>query len=364
MTGVCNYEACNSLLLTQNTMISNKAESVRWNLLEWLVKASYNEIQQRKSRGLKFGITLPIKGVPVGFNLDDNFSEEDFKKLQNYIRAGRVEFFSEDKLDTFVSHWFDKEAYVAWSECMKNMINACSYGLQVLQVEYSDKDLAIKIRYVPEKMGDPYPKVTEFFVPENAECQAGCLKEGDEITGPHTILIKRNSDEQGTVLLLTDRGDVKVLLKKEEPQPKPEPEPEPKPIVITEAERQEAMRMLYTFMHEKYQEQYDNLGPGGIIRVEEFNADGSKVQLKILFHYVRRCPQILITPPRPRDYPTDSYMEGTIDLADLDSLDNIDASVTIQVPECRFPHIPGEERTLYIPWRRIAEKILSVVHKT
>lgn len=373
MTSVCDYEACNKPLLTRDTIISNISQSVRWNLLEWLQKVSYNEIQQRKSKGQKFGITIPIKGVPVGFNLDENFSDEDFKKLQEYIKSGRVEYFSDEMLDTFVSHMFNEEAYKAWSTCMQNMINTCGTGLQLMQVKYDGNDTIIRIRYVPEKMGDPYPIVKEdLFVPQNAKCQAGCLKKGDELTDEHLVLITRNNDEQGTIILLTDRGDIQVSLKKEEEAPPPTPQPTPQPpqppptppILISEGEKQEAMRMLYRFIFDKYHEQYDNLGPGGIIKVEEFNTDGSKVQLKILFHYVRECIRFDGRPSRTRRA-IDSYMEGTIDLADLDSLENTDASVTIQIPACLgFPHRPREERTLYIPWRRIAEEILSVVHKT
>jgi len=364
MTDICDYKACNTPLITPNTMISNEAESIRWNLLEWLLQTSYNEIQQRKSRGLKFGITLPIKNAPIGFDLDGNFSEEDFRKLQNNIKSGHVEFFSEDKLDTFVSHWFDKEAYEAWSVCMKNMINACSSGLQVLQVQYSDKDITIKIRYVPEKMGDPYPIVTEFFVPKNAECQAGCLKKGDVLTGPHTILVRRNTDEQGTILLLTDRGEVRASLMKEVVKPPPShlDPPKPPPFHMPEVKRQEAIRMLYRFIFDKYHEQFDNLGPGGIIRVEEFNVDGSRVQLKILFHYVLECADISHIPPRISRRPQpDSYMEGTIDLADLNLLENTDASVTIHINGIGCAGRSREERTLYIPWRNIAKVILSVM---
>lgn len=371
LLSVCDYATCNAPLVRQDSIISVAEASVRWNVLEWLQKAAYNEVQQTKNRIGKFGFTIPIEGVSVPFDLDIDFSEADFKKLQEHIKSGHIEHFSDEKFNLFIQNSYGESALKAWSECMQNMIIACGTGLHLMQVKYEGYDTIIRIRYVPEKNGDPYPIVKEdLFVPKNAVCQVGCLKKGEEITDEHLILITRSNDEQGTIMLLTDRGDIEVRLA---PPPPPPPDgdgdgipdsedkypkdPTNNPIFISESEKRAAIKGLYDYFIKEWIKEYHDLGPQGICRVEEFNVEGTKVHLKILFRFGWFCGFARVM--------SDGYLIDTVDLANLESLNNRDASVTIRKPYDICITQNGdryEEMTLYIPLRGIADEILSKVH--
>lgn len=348
----CDYTACNPVLLTgPDVIISDSSKSLHWNVLEWLKNNTYSEIQQRKANGFKFGFTIPIEGVPTPFDLDSNFSEEDFNRLQSAIQSGRIEYFSDDVLQHFVSKIYNPDIYQTWSECIQGMIKTCSNGLQT-NIKYNGNQIVITLRYVPINDQDTFPIVENFYVPPNATCNTGCLSIGDTIGNEHLILITRNNDEQSMAIIDTNKGGESIQLKKAEPPPPPPSQPPSQPHKphISESERREAIQKVYEFVINKWIQTNGNLGPGGIIRVETFEAEGSKVHFKILVHYVFSFMGI----PKP----VDDYMEETIDLADLNPLNDRDISVYFH-----SDIDPAFDKNLYISLRDLAEVILAVVDK-
>jgi hypothetical protein len=210
---------------------------------------------------------------------------------------------------------------------------------------------------------------------------------GDEVpfTGVIATII-RDGKKEVTITLNTEKGSCsKVVPAIPEPAPDSDgdgipdsvdpypndpkntpPSPPPPEIIISDREKRDAIKKLYEFIINKWIEEYNNLGPEGIIRVEEFNPEGSKVHFKILFHFVYLCMDIRGIQPITRKIPVDGYMEDTVDLSDLNSLNDRDTKVTIrleQSPSCLTLSPSDKEMVLFVSLREIAEVILSEVHK-
>ncbi|PDY85981.1 hypothetical protein [Bacillus toyonensis] len=337
----CDYTVCNSVLsVGPDTIIFDESKNLRWNVLEWLKNTSYSEIQQRKANGLKFGFTIPIEGVPTPFDLDSNFSKEDYNMLQEVTESGRILYFSDNTLTHFVSKIYNPERYQTWLGCIQEISRTC-HGLQT-NTEYNGNEIIITIKFITDNRDEAFPKVENFYVPPNATCNTGCLSSGDRIGNEHIILITRNNDEQGTLIIDTDKGGISIKLKP--------PEPPPKEIVISESEKREAIKKTYDYVLNKWIAANGDLGPGGIIRIEEFEVDKSKITFKIVFHYVWR---------NLFHQAGNGYMEDTIDLTDLDVLNDKDAYVEIRP---QFWENTAIVISIYIPLRELAEEILSVVN--
>ncbi|MDA2214064.1 hypothetical protein PDN57_28665 [Bacillus cereus] len=348
----CDFTVCNPVLsVGPDTIIFDESKSLHWNVLAWLKNTSYSEVQRKKANGLKFGFKIPIEGVETPFDLDSNFSEEHYNKLQEAIDSGNILYFSDNTLTHFVSKIYNPERYQAWLACIQEVSRTCT-GLQP-DVRYSGNEVVITLKFITDNSEETFPKVENFYVPPNATCTTGCLSVGEIIGNERIILITRNNDEQGTIIIDTNKGGVSIKLKEPDPGPKPRDK-----IVISESERETAIKTTYDYVLNKWIEKNGNLGPGGIIKVEKFDVDESKIKFKILVRYVLQCFNPDLHGPHIRNIPMDNFMEDTIDLENLDELDNKDMSVTFNIRRC----IEHEDLTLFIPLRELAEKILSVVN--
>ncbi|PEP92729.1 hypothetical protein CN582_24770 [Bacillus wiedmannii] len=355
--GGCDFKQCHAILKNpQDTLILNNTKSLRWNVYHYIERMSYQEIQNKKSNGFKFGFSIPIEGLPTPFVLDSNFSSEDFSKLQQAIREEKAGYLSEDIFQLFIKQVTNSEVFKAWSKCMETMIKTCAgKGLQSSYI-YIGKQIQITLGYLKINDIDPYPKVESIYIPKNAICASKNIEVGTIIKNELIIVIEKNSDEEGVIVINTDKGGISVPLQEEKtPAPSPTPTPhEDPPITITNSELQELKPKLYRFVIDKWISTYGDLGPDGFIRVEELSADKSIIHFKIIFHYARRC--------RPFGaLEQNAYMEDTLDLGNLDSLKDRDTSVTF--PAANFCRHDFPELIFYISTKELADFILCIVNR-
>ncbi|MGY4761197.1 hypothetical protein ACVNS2_16545 [Paenibacillus caseinilyticus] len=208
------FEACNAILenTVLNTFIVSKSQSLDSNVISWIQRHSYEDFQRHKENGLKFGFSIPVKGVPIPFNLDSDMSKEDYQKLQEHINAGSVENISMNDTSNMVQQVVPPEIYHNWLQCMTSMINHQPFGFQE-KVERNGDEIIITLSYRP--VNNEKPKVQEFFFDSNIfECKLGLLKKGQEIVGEHTIVMKHlNPKLRGTLVISTDGPDIRIPLR-------------------------------------------------------------------------------------------------------------------------------------------------------
>lgn len=268
----CDFEKCNAILDKSkiNEIIVNRSYSLDINILEWLEITSYEQFQTARSQGLSFGITLPIEGVPVGFDLDGDFSKEDYTNLQKHIKEGKVTQIKESELYQFVHRYVSDVVYEQWGECMKGMMDICRYGLQH-RFSYNGKETVIVLRYIPYNESDPYPVVEEFRVPPNGECMSGCLVDGQKITSEHVIVVKRSNNEAGMITIDTDKGTITVPIK---------------PVIeISELERLEAIKEVENYINYRFKGENGDLGNYGKVILEKFDVFESIINFQFDFYF-------------------------------------------------------------------------------
>ncbi|PTC10763.1 hypothetical protein [Bacillus wiedmannii] len=251
---MCDFKQCHKVLKNAklNTFFSNKSRSLQWNLLQWLEKTTYEEIKHLKDSGFSFGVTIPIYNVPIPFNLDADFSEEEYKNLQEFIRQGKIETLAISSLDQFILQFESPEVYKAWSNCITAMINSCQRGLYH-SVEVNEQDIIITIGYTPINNTDPYPIIDNLYTSDNFECKTGCFSKGFQLNNEHVIVVRKKNEESGTIVIDTDKGTVTVPVQsKPAPPPTPPTPPTPPPIEITEEEKKLVVMALKLHIEENY----------------------------------------------------------------------------------------------------------------
>lgn len=335
-----------------DTVIVNHEISINENLLEWLKKVDYHTFQEKVSGGLNIGFPIVTEGSPpIPIDIGVDFSEDDFNQWKIAVQEGKYRQFTENEKLQIVKKSASEVIVNGWLECLQLTNKGTGLICNVL----SDKKASVilfKAQFIPHSPTDvEVPIVKDFTVTGVSEVIG--LKKDDEIPiAGVTATIKREGKSAVTISLNTDKGTYSETIPEIiDPPPEKEKPAERKRLVITESEKQAAMSKLYRYVIDKWIERHHDLGPGGIVRVEElYVVEDYKVHFKILFHHV------VVTPLHLR-VSTDSYMEDTVDLADLDSLNDRDASVII-APE----RVRPAKWELYVPLREIAEIILKEVH--
>ncbi|MFJ8369700.1 hypothetical protein ACIQ61_26110 [Bacillus cereus] len=213
----CPFQECHSILIHSkaNVFIVDQNKDMRENILTWIETTSYEEFKRQRENGLGIDVTIPIEGVPIPIGLNNNTSKEDYEKLQNYIKEGKVVQFSHSEASHIVSLNTDPEVYRQWGECMRKMIDcvkSSGYGLH-FEPTYSGKEIVIRIWYTPYNPEDPWPKIkTDMYVPPSAECVHDCLTTSTVFDRELTVVIRRTGSGNGTIIVNTDKGVVQVPL--------------------------------------------------------------------------------------------------------------------------------------------------------
>lgn len=235
-------EECNQILSQGiiNRVISNQDETIQQNFIKWLKKATYEDIKKERERGFKFKFTIPIKGVPVPFDLGGSDAEEKFTQLKEHINSGEVEEMSMTRTSEFLRENISTEIVSAWENTMAKVLNHCNihdstipkeprdihsngteegttelqpqlqpkYGLQY-ELNGSGEIITIKIHYIPAGGGDTYPIVESFRV-IGGECISGQLKPGTEISDEKLITVKQTSIGDAVLLISTNKQDLDI----------------------------------------------------------------------------------------------------------------------------------------------------------
>lgn len=336
-----------------DTIIVNHELNINENLLEWLKKVDYHTFQEKVSGGLNIGFPIVTEGSPpIPIDIGIDFSEEDFNQWKIAVQEGKYRQFTENEKLQIIKKSASEVIVYGWLECLKFTNNGTGLICKVLS-DIKASTILFKAQFIPHSPDDDKVPIINDFIVTGASEVIG-LKKGDEIPfAGVTATIKREGKNAVTISLNTDKGTYSETIPEiiDPPITPPEKPPEPKPLIISESEKQAAMSKLYRYAIDKWIDRHNNLGPGGIVRVEElYVVEDYKVHFKILFHHVFvTVLHLKVT--------TDSYMEDTVDLANLDSLNNRDASVII-APERLRP----AKWELYVPLKEIAEIILKEVH--
>ncbi|MEC2872574.1 hypothetical protein ACIQHV_30785 [Bacillus bombysepticus] len=210
MSEECSFKECHSILIHSkaNVLIVNENKDMRENILTWIETTSYEEFKRQRENGLGIDVIIPI-------GLNNNTSKEDYERLQNYIKEGKVIQFSHSEASHIVSMNTDPEVYRQWGECMSKMIDCVKnsgYGLHC-EPTYRGNEIVIRIWYTPYNPEDPWPKIkTDMYVPTNAECVHDCLTTSTVFDRELTVVIIRTGSGNGTIIVNTDKGVVQVPL--------------------------------------------------------------------------------------------------------------------------------------------------------
>ncbi|HFF1840458.1 hypothetical protein P4K54_23750 [Bacillus cereus] len=252
-----SYEHCHEALKNSKltTFISNKFLSLQWNLLHWLETHTYEEFKTKKNDGINFDIPIPIDGFPVPFNLNADFSEEQYKSLQEKIHEGKIEKIDETSFEQFILQFEPKHVYDTWLTCMLAMIQQSSKGRLNHSVSIQGKEIIVTLSYYPVNANDSYPIVEAFHISDNLTCKMGCLVNGFQINNDHAIVLEKINDEVGSIVIDTDKEVLQIPINASKPsEPKP---PEPKPIEITESEKEAAILGLKKYVEDCYKKRLE-----------------------------------------------------------------------------------------------------------
>ncbi|HDR4871998.1 hypothetical protein ACTFO4_25505 [Bacillus cereus group sp. MYBKT14-1] len=198
--------------------------SFKSKLKQWLLNLTYNQVKEMKGGGLSFNIPIVIEDIPTPFefDLDGNYSEDEFKQFQSFLSQGTIKDFESDSYYNTTSHTVNPLIVKAWIDCMKLSssqppvpqppvqlpgpppIEEFQPGLKSSLTEYDEHTLIFKTWYVPFGANDPYPKVLDFKVLGGTYNN---FSVGDSISYPKNIIIKRTGHEPLLITLTTDKGE-------------------------------------------------------------------------------------------------------------------------------------------------------------
>lgn len=213
----CSFEQCHQVLIHSkaNILIIDQKKDMRENILMWIVKTSYEDFKKLESDGFGLDVVLPIEGVPVGLGLNSNTTEEEYKRLQQYINEGKVIQFSHEEASKIINKMVDPVVYKEWGNCMEGMIHCVEssrYGLHHEET-YRGNEITIRIWYSPYNPNDPWPKfMTDMYIPPVAKCMHDCIFSTTSFDREITVVINRIASGYGTVIINTDKGVVQVPL--------------------------------------------------------------------------------------------------------------------------------------------------------
>ncbi|MCS4324196.1 hypothetical protein [Bacillus subtilis] len=258
----CDYNACHQILRNTraDVFISESSSSFQKNFYQWIAHTEYEEYMKQVGGGLSIDVNIPIKGIPLGQKLSGSTTKEEYKRIQKAINDGIIDNIDETERQKLIKHNTNPEIYKSWLDCMTEMIRSCSddveakVGLYVKEISRSGQEIIINIKYTPAFPQDPPPKVESFSYPEDfLECKEGCLKKDDVIEGEHVIILKRQADTEGMIVINTTRNTLLIPINRK--------------FTATGIER--AKEKLSTFIRKSIEER------GGVIMQHETFSDGT-----------------------------------------------------------------------------------------
>ncbi|POO71566.1 hypothetical protein [Bacillus velezensis] len=223
---------CNELLKHGifDEIITDTQRSFEEQLFEWLKTCSYEEFQKKKKDGLKFGADFILEELPVGFNLDNDISKEEFQRFQKYLSEGKIKKINKKESVSIISKTINEEALKTWLACMKielpldsqpvldhspDNISAevpkedeYSPGLKhnLIKLNREGSRWKLTLWYQATGEGDTYPIVSQFKIQGGTSDTV--LKEGDVIRFPIVLIITRNTDDALDINVITNRGSI------------------------------------------------------------------------------------------------------------------------------------------------------------
>ena len=247
MVPACDYTQCHAVLKSpvMNEIMINKKHDFSRNFLRWFKTLTYEVYSQLKSSGFDLGVTFVVEGIPVPFNFGQDMSKEEFEQTKKMIDEGKFEQVNESSMMDYASRHESASTVQAWSACMRDMAETCravTPGQIIYEVERHGNDIALTIKYL-KVSEEPWPKVISFDVPDNVECESGCLQTGDEIKSQRLITFKVNGTGTGYIAIQTDRGEpFKYFVR---------------PTISTK-QYDKALWALMDYCEEKFQQQFPN----------------------------------------------------------------------------------------------------------
>ena len=209
---------CDSILMNGvfNTIVKNTTQTVSDQYVEWLKRASFQEM--KSATGLGLGIAFPIEGVPVEFKLD--FTQQEYDSWREAIDQGKIRNLSASETQTLVEKSVDQGIVEAWLECTK------SFGLLDYQTIGTDGRFSVFFRYSPNNVDDHEPKILEPLIVAGARAVNPPTVGTKVPFGGFTVLFERSEELPGfpeaTYALNTEKGSaagtIPWIIKKKTPK--------------------------------------------------------------------------------------------------------------------------------------------------
>lgn len=196
--------SCNDILkqgIFDETMISGQ-RSVSEDLFEWLKCSTYQTVKQKIDSGLKIG--LPLEGIPL--QIGGSFTNDEFNSWKQKINTGQARAFSANEVTLIVKRNVNDSIIKAWSECIKAQHRGLGL-ISDISVKDDPSHLVYTVRYIPDDIDDPYPKITAGGFQVVGAIATKPFADGTEIpyAGISTLLTRQGWSAV-TVVINTTRG--------------------------------------------------------------------------------------------------------------------------------------------------------------
>jgi len=180
----------------------NKADLVQ----QFFTSGRASEVARGKGGSIK--LSLPIEGVPIGFEFGGNPSSS--RKMNELAEGNYFHDKTDIELNHVMKHFADPTLVEAWLQCMKDRNKAQSGTVWGGILSASADHAIVEVQYRPAVRSDSLPRIKRISIlggEQRVTPDSPKLSIGDTLPYDGTqVVINRHANTLLTVLIATDRG--------------------------------------------------------------------------------------------------------------------------------------------------------------